>query len=102
MDQVTIEQKLQLLEQLHSRYEQNQFDIKKREDILLGNISSYKEKDSAIQISNSTFKIRSAIALMLLVIIILLDIEGAKIFGIDSLQVFSTLKTDYFDLLVEK
>ena len=102
MDQITTEQKLQLLEQIHSRYEQNQFDIKRREHILFGTSSSSLEQDWELQSNKSTLKIRSAIALMLLVIIILLDIEGANFFGVDSLQVFSTLKLNYFDQRVEK
>lgn len=106
MSQYNSEQKLRLLQQIRSQYEQNLFDMKKREHILYGtsfndpqeyNTAPSKD-DSSVQ---GTFRIRFAIALMLFVIIILLDIEGAKFIGIDSTEVFAAMDADYIAQIEE-
>ncbi|MDR0948168.1 MAG: hypothetical protein LBM69_01465 [Lachnospiraceae bacterium] len=115
MSDVTVDKKLQLVQQVRSAHHQNQSDLQKRERILYGQASQPKYASETLETAQmdayagtdelrmpvSTFKIRLLIALFLLFGILVWDITGRVIFGFTADQVFSHLKEDYSQKALE-
>lgn len=111
MRKFSVDQKLRLVEQIHSRYNRNQYDLSNRERILYGRTSekSYFYKngegpmpDAADGLPDdtpelNTFQIRLLAALVLAVGLILLDKNGGSIAGLSAGQIFDTISADYED-----
>ena len=101
MSDVTTEQKLRLIQQVRSRYNQNQFDLSNRERIIYGKSISkmpYDEREtnaSDAKPTPSTFKIRFMIALLLGITVISMDRNDIKIAGITSDQIYQAISADF-------
>lgn len=113
MSDTTIEQKLQLVRQVRSRYHENQYDLSNRERILYGRTSAAPEREgySASPYDEdydgtlpegrplSLMKIRLWIALLLVVMVIIMDTNGMSIAGITSEKIFELISEDYEEVI---
>ena len=113
MSDTTIEQKLQLVRQVRSRYHENQYDLSNRERILYGRTSVVPERegyaaspydedyDGTLPEGRplSLMKIRLWIALLLVVMVIIMDTNGMSIAGITSEKIFELISADYEEVI---
>ncbi|MCI8694351.1 MAG: hypothetical protein HFH91_16865 [Lachnospiraceae bacterium] len=113
MSETTMEQKLQLVKQVRSRYHENQYDLSNRERILYGRtsaslqragyLSPYEERygDYALPEGQpfTFFKLRLWLALFLVTAVILLDLNGAEVAGITSQKIFEVISADYEEVI---
>ncbi len=110
----SVDQKLKLVEQLHSRYNKNQYDLSRREQILYGKTSGknyfysegspYEEMPFPENGQNdypvpNTFRLRILLALVLAMGLIVLDKNGGSFAGLSAGQIFETISADYEDAL---
>lgn len=102
MRDVTTEQRLRLVQQVRSRYHENQYDLSNRERILYGK-SFVRETPEDLQQGNpdtdlkpiSSFKLRLMIAILLGAAVISMDRNNAKIAGITSEQIYQAISADF-------
>lgn len=102
MRDVTTEQRLRLVQQVRSRYQENQYDLSNRERILYGK-SFVREAPENPQQENpdidpkpiSSFKLRLIIAVLLGAAVIFMDRNDIKIAGITSEQVYQAISADF-------
>ncbi len=102
MRDVTTEQRLRLVQQVRSRYHENQYDLSNRERILYGK-SFVREAPEGFQQENpdtdpkpvSSFKLRLMIAILLGAAVISMDRNNAKIAGITSEQIYQAISADF-------
>lgn len=113
MSETTMEQKLQLVKQVRSRYHENQYDLSNRERILYGRTSAalpragysspYDEEygDYALPEGRplTFFKLRLWLALFLVTAVILLDLNGTEVAGITAQKIFEVISADYEEAL---
>ena len=107
MSDFSVEQKLELVQQVRSRYYRNQSDLMNREQILYGKALTRTPETEFHQpqlssettqeplITDNTLKLRYALAAVLVLLIILFDRSGTTIAGISMEQVFSAIENDY-------
>lgn len=111
MSDTTMEKKLELVQQIRSQYNKNQYDLFHREQILYGRTSQenyrnqikgdsftmpYPEENTDdLNDGVSFFKVRLLLAAVLLGGIILLDLSGGDIAGITTGQIFDAISEDY-------
>lgn len=103
MRDVTTEQKLRLIQQVRSRYHENQSDLSSRERILYGKSfirdAPDREKQEGTgddsRPSLSSFKLRLVIALLLGAAVISMDRHNTKIAGITSEQIYQAISADF-------
>lgn len=103
MRDVTTEQRLRLIQQVRSRYHENQYDLSSRERILYGKSFTRDTPDRAEQEnavdgpgpSFSFFKLRLVIALLLGAAVISMDRNHIKIAGITSEQIYQAISADF-------
>lgn len=112
MNDTTMEQKLQLVQQVRSRYQEDQFDMSNRERILYGRTSitperagyaapysdSYWEGQMPAERSTS-FRIRLFLAVFLVLTVIIMDKNDMALAGITSEKVYEVISADYEDVL---
>jgi len=102
MRDVTTEQRLRLIQQVRSRYHENQYDLSNRERILYGRSFSGENSDPLQQEGSddgsrpfSSFKIRLVIAVLLGAAVISMDRNDIKIAGITSEQIYQAISADF-------
>lgn len=105
MDDITMEKKLRLVQQVRSQYHQNQSDLFNREQILYGKTSSrsfpsYEENTADYGRPESTVPagslgLRTVLAGALLAAVILFDRFGIRPAGMDMNHVFGMISEDY-------
>ncbi|MCM1045960.1 MAG: hypothetical protein NC417_10660 [Candidatus Gastranaerophilales bacterium] len=109
MRRFTVDQKLKLVEQLHSRYNRNQYDLSNRERILYGKTSEkdyfypdgiaqddrFSEASQGASPLPGAFRIRMLLALVLAMGLIVLDKKGSSIAGLSAGQIFDAISTNY-------
>ncbi|MCM1543336.1 MAG: hypothetical protein NC121_19045 [Blautia sp.] len=104
MRDVTTEQRLRLVQQVRSRYHENQYDLSNRERILYGKSFARESSDNMTREDPdpdpdprplSTFKIRLVIALLLGAAVISMDRNHTKIAGITSEQIYQAISADF-------
>ena len=103
MGDIPIEKKLELVHQIRSRYHQNKSDLMNREQILYGRNASEKTEyqmpgmadDMSESINDGSFKIRLALAAVIVLTIILFDKSQKSFAGVSMEQVFETIAIDY-------
>lgn len=103
MDDITTEQKLQLVQQIRSQYHKNQYDMSNRERILYGHHNeqaSFTDNTESNTVSES-LKFRCILAVMLFMVVILFDQFGIKPFGMNMQQVFDVFAEDYRESMNE-
>ncbi len=106
------ERKLQLVQQVRSRYNENRYDMSNRERIMYGRTSfadkaGYDETlyyDENMQPdpgdgSLSSFKLRCFIALMLFGLVVFMDRSHVAIGGITTDKLFGMISADYEEKL---
>ena len=106
MANISVEQKLTLLNQLRSRYDNNQADLMRREQILYGRTSPVRSADpnnSRLEDGVSddtipvrgTFRLRLLIAAILAVLLIISDRNKTDFLGVSTSQIYTILEKDY-------
>ena len=107
MSDFSVEQKLELVQQVRSQYYRNQSDLMNREQILYGRTLTRKPQEEYYPqtspsdpnaeslITDNTLKLRYGLAAVLMLLIILFDKSGTSIAGVSMEQVFSFIETDY-------
>lgn len=106
MSDFSVEQKLELVQQVRSQYYRNQSDLMNREQILYGRALTRKpeavfhqqplpETVQEPMITDNTVKLRYALAAVLMLLVILFDRSETTIAGVSMEQVFSVIATDY-------
>lgn len=93
MSDFSVEKKLELVQQVRSKYYQNQSDMMNREQILYGR--SEKENEEEGIFKDGTLKLRYALAAVLAATIILFDRSGQSLGGISMEEIFTAIETDY-------
>lgn len=105
MSDVTMDRKLQLVKQIRSRYNEDQYDLSNRERILYGRSSrpadgfSEMQEDAAWDAPVSFFRIRLVVAIVLLAAVIAIDLNGIKIAGITAEDIFRAISADYGNMI---
>ena len=107
MGEITVEKKLELIQQVRTRQYRDQSDMLNRERILYGKPLSDRTEiynaDNSISdgtegvFKDNTVKLRYAIAGVLFLIIILLDKTGHSFAGVPMDKVFTVLEQNYDD-----
>lgn len=102
------EKKIQLVQQVRSRYHENQYDMSNRERVLYGRTSvfdrtDYDENDlpNSEDDSLSSLKLRFFIALMLFGIVVFMDRSHIAIGGITSQKLYGMISADYEEKIEE-
>lgn len=103
MKDVTMEQKLQLVKQIRSRYNEDQYDMCNREQILYGRSSlrdnralhSAEEEGEAPPARGSSFKLRLSAALLFFLMVVLMETNGLKVAGITTEKIYQMISADY-------
>ena len=111
MNDTTMEQKLQLVQQVRSRYQEDQYDLSNRERILYGRTGMTPEKAGyADSYSNpyregmpadmpSSFRIRLFLAVFLVLTVIVMDKNDMTVSGITSEKIYEVISADYEEVL---
>lgn len=96
------ERKLQLVQQVRSRYHENQYDMSNRERIMYGRTSVFDRPDydedtlpDSEDGSLSSFKLRFLIALVLFGIVVFMDRSHITIGGITTEKLYGMISADY-------
>ena len=102
------ERKLQLVQQVRSRYHENQYDMSNRERIMYGRTSVFDRPgydDDTLPDSEdgslSSFKLRFLIALVLFGIVVFMDRSHTSIGGITSEKLYGMISADYEEKIEE-
>uniref|UniRef100_UPI0040576159 hypothetical protein n=1 Tax=Acetatifactor sp. TaxID=1872090 RepID=UPI0040576159 len=123
MEEITTEQKLQLVQQIRDQYNKNRYDMSNREQILYGRTSgmpapiSYGNvhHEQAFSAENyvsidttetnttasESLKFRCAVAAMLFVFAVVFDLLGVMPLGLKMEQLFTYIAADYQDYVTE-
>ena len=113
MSETTMEQKLQLVRQVRSRYHENQYDLSNRERILYGKTSIVPSRAGYMSPYDEGYgdpylpegqpvpfsKLRLWLALFLVTAVILLDQNGTEVAGITAEKIFEVISADYEEVL---
>ena len=108
MSDITIEKKLELMQQIRARNEQNRFDMSRREQIIYGRTATnpYSEPERTwdnnltMDVADEeeefqTFPLRILLSLALFLLIIICDLSGKSFMGINASQCFHAIAVDY-------
>lgn len=102
MSDVSTEKRLRLLKQIRSRYNEDQIDLTNRERILYGRSSRpadrYEEPLEDGQIpdgQHSSFRLRLAVAIGLVGLIIFMDMRDVNLAGITADKIFQAISADF-------
>lgn len=104
---MTTEQKLRLVQQVRSRYNENRYDMYNRERILYGRAvppepELAEEPGAADPPSGfSSFRFRLLLAVLLFAAVIAMDINGIELGGITSDKILEAISTDYEEKIDE-
>lgn len=113
MGNISVEQKLCMLNQLRTRYDKDMTDLMRREEILYGKTSSVSNmlRTSDYSVENepgsnsipvrSTFRLRLLMAAILAVLLILSDRRGQAYFGVSTSQIYTLIERDYLTQIEE-
>lgn len=105
MSDITVEKKLQLIQQVRSQQNRNQYDLMNREQILYGKTTASRFHPEDLPAASkvpegteqkiSTFKIRIGAAILLFAAMLVLDLSGKGVFGITSNEIFQYIARDF-------
>lgn len=109
MSNVTTEQRLRLVQQVRSRYNENRYDMYNREKILYGRASYPEELDPAVagmepmdpSMPVSTFRLRLLLAVLLFAAVVAMDINEISISGVTAEKIVEAISMDYEDKIDE-
>ncbi len=98
-----MEKKLQLVQQIRSRYHENQYDMSNRERILYGRsrdpLDAFPEPDLEQPHPSSLFRVRLLVALLLFGLIVAMDRGGFQVAGLTADKILEAISADYEDAL---
>ena len=102
MSDITMDKKLQLINQVRSQYNRDQYDLQHRDQLLYGRTSErQRPQEAAVPMEEyavtgriSPFRIRLMAALGLFFLILILDMSGVSLFGLNTSQVFDYIAKD--------
>lgn len=102
MGKFTVDKKLELISQIRSRYQQDRYDMFRRERLLYGKVTPIptENEETAVdeydeEISFSTLPLRTLVAVGLFLLVIICDMSEKSFMGIHPSQCFSAISTDY-------
>lgn len=106
MRDVTTERKLQLIQQIRSRYKEDRYDMSNRERILYGRESvrpweGNEDDPEWEQPPQSSFRLRVLLAVLLFAAVVAIDTNGTSLFGITAEKVYQIISVDYEDKIEE-
>lgn len=111
MSDITVEKKLELINQIRSQYNRNQNDMWNREQLLYGRHQGLEPTSCAEsctwnhqgegRTAAASFKIRLLLALLLLAGVIWLHRGGVEIAGVAMEEVFQVISEDYYQEAVQ-
>ena len=114
MSDTTMEQKLRLVQQVRSRYQEDQYDLSNRERILYGRTSIspdraarygsyyddyYQEGAMPGGGEASSFRLRLFLAMFLVMLVIVMDVNGIAVAGITAEKIYEVISADYEEVL---
>ena len=114
MSDATMEQKLRLVQQVRSRYQEDQYDLSNRERILYGRTSIspdraarygsyyddyYQEGAMPGGGEASSFRLRLFLAMFLVMLVIVMDVNGIAVAGITTEKIYEVISADYGEVL---
>lgn len=108
-----MEQKLRLVQQVRSRYHEDQYDLSNRERILYGKTSAGLQNEDALRYGEpyydetaqpeeetfTFFKFRMWVALFLVVAVIVMDRNQMEVAGITAGKIFEVISADYEEVI---
>lgn len=106
MRDVNTERKLQLIQQIRSRYKEDRFDMSNRERILYGRESVRPWEENMDdpeweQPPQSSFRLRVLLAVLLFAAVVAIDTNGTSLWGITAERVYQIISEDYGDKIEE-
>ncbi len=90
MSEITVDKKLELMHQIRSRNERDRMDMSRREMIVYG-----ASKEAEPEEELSTFPVRILLSVALFLLIVVCDLSGKSILGINAAQCFQVIGQDY-------
>ncbi len=94
MSNINTEQKLQIVQQIRSQYNQNKYDMSNRERILYHKTTT-NEYAPISSSGNESLKSRFALSVIIFIFVILFDFFKINPAGIEMQQIFDVIATDY-------
>lgn len=105
-ENITVEKKLQLVQQLRSQYNRNLYDLNNRERILYGKESSaalnHVAEEPPADSVKSTFLLRMMLAVVLLGILLFLNASGKTLFGFTPAEISQCISMDFTQAIMEQ
>lgn len=113
MSGTTIEQRLRLVRQVRSRYQEDQCDLSDRERILYGRASTAPERteygygagdpygaaEAPAETEVSSFRLRLFLAMFLVMAVVVMDRNDMAVAGITPEKVYEVISEDYGDII---
>ena len=106
ISKVNTEKRLQLLKQIRYRYNEDQRDLTNRELILYGRSGRRTKSDNLEQqeIQPDTehvsfFRVRLILAVVLVMAVIFMDMDGMEMAGITAEKIFQAISADYEEVI---
>lgn len=99
-----MEQKLQLVQQIRSRYNENRYDMYNRERILYGRTSPEAwELPGTTEFPSrfSSLRMRFLLAVLLAAAVIAMDVNGIQVGGVTSEKILEVISMDYEEKIDE-
>lgn len=108
---ISSEQKLQLIQQVRSKYQEDRADLSRREQVLYG-ASSYADAplsgtnenecgNTNLIAANNSLMFRWMIAFFMVILVILMDVGGNRIGILDSNMIFKAISQDQMTSLAK-
>ena len=91
---MTLENKLELVRQIRAQYEQDQYDLGRREQILYGYSKENQTKPDTSYSDHSAGRVRLVVAVILLLFVISCDRKKVEILGYQTESLFTALARD--------
>lgn len=106
MKNVSAEQKLQLIQQIRSRYHEDRYDMRDRERILYGreSVRPWDEEDGMDpeeERPQSTFRLRVLVALLLFAAVVMIDTNGISLGSVTAEKIYQIISADYEEKIEE-
>lgn len=103
MRNATVEKKMELMQQIRSRYQKDRYDMFRREKILYGRTSARGEEEfyenqydeGNVEPSFSTLSLRIFLAAAAFALLVLSDRTGSDILGLSAEKCFDAIGADY-------
>ncbi len=95
MEEISTEQKLQLVQQIRNQHQSNQYDMYHRERVLYDKMPGAVAESDANTGGMEYRRFRGAIAALLFIFTIVFDLFGVQPFGYAMEEVFGVIAVDY-------